>query len=167
MVAITPVHERQVEYWTNRQIEEFFINAGFNIFVYPVTQRIERHLPADHIFGVDNNLVKLFGIQYKVLHNNNSVNYWELDKHQHNRLVHFPWIYYGLSDLIDVADGRNSLQYLRILNSAFPYANKLDIGSLSPHYRWGAFYQHLKFCQTGRLVHSITELKDAISPLQE
>lgn len=38
MVARTFVYERQVEYWTSRQIEEFFLNAGFDIVVYPVEQ---------------------------------------------------------------------------------------------------------------------------------
>ncbi|MFN6530537.1 hypothetical protein [Nostoc sp. ChiSLP03a] len=166
MGAKTFVYERQVEYWTSRQIEEFFLNAGFNIVVYPVEQVTEHYLPADHIFGVDDDLVKLFGIQYKALYHN-SVNHWKLDQHQHNRLVHFPWIYYGLSDLQSVADGRNSLHYLRILNSAFPYLKKLDVGSLSPHYRWGAFYQHLQSCQTGRRIHNISDLREAISPLQE
>lgn len=166
MVAKTFVHERQVEYWTSRQIEEFFLNAGLDIVVYPVEQGIERYLPADHIFGVDDALVKLFGIQYKALYHN-SVNHWKLDQRQHNRLVHFPWIYYGLSDLQSVSDGRNGLHYLRILSSAFPYVNKLDVGSLSPYYRWGAFYQHLQSCQTGRLVQNISDLREAISPLQE
>ncbi|QZZ20329.1 hypothetical protein J5X98_24220 [Leptothermofonsia sichuanensis E412] len=166
MVAKTFVYERQVEYWTSRQIEEFFLNAGFNIVVYPVEQRIERYLPADHIFGVDKALVKLFGIQYKALYHN-SVNYWKLDQRQHCRLIHFPWIYYGLSDLQSVSDGRNGLHYLRILSSAFPYVNKLDVGSLGPYYHWGAFYQHLQSCQTGRLVQNISDLQEAISPLQE
>lgn len=165
MGAATFVYERQVEYWTSRQIEEFFLNAGFNIVVYPVEQGIERHLPADHIFGVDN-LVKLFGIQYKALYHN-SVNHWKLDQRQHNRLVYFPWIYYGLSDLQSIADSRNSLHYLRILNSAFPYVDKLYVGGCSPYYRWGAFYQHLQSCQTGRFVQSISELREAISPFQE
>jgi hypothetical protein len=130
MGAATFVYERQVEYWASRQIEEFFLNASFNIVVYPVEQGVERYLPADHIFGVDeDDLVKLFGIQYKTLYHN-SVNHWKLDQRQHERLVYFPWIYYGLSDLQSAADGRNSLHYLRILNSAFPYVKKLDVGSL-------------------------------------
>ncbi|VXD22151.1 hypothetical protein PL8927_730024 [Planktothrix serta PCC 8927] len=38
MGAKTFVYERQVEYWTSRQIEEFFLNAGFNIIVYLAEQ---------------------------------------------------------------------------------------------------------------------------------
>ena len=166
MGATTFVYERQVEYWTSRQIEDFFLNAGFNISVYPVEQKTEHYLPADHIFGVDNSLVKLFGIQYKALYHN-SVNHWKLDSIQHDRLTHFPWIYYGLSDLQSVADNRNSLHYLRVLNPSFTYIKELAIGSFRSYYRWAAFYQHLQSCQTGRLVQSLSDLQEAISPLQE
>lgn len=166
MGAATFVYERQVEYWTSRQIEEFFLNAGFDIEVYPVEQGIERYLPADHIFRVDDALIKLFGLQYKALYHN-SVNHWKFDQRQHTRLAHFPWIYYGLSELQSVSDGRNSLHYLRILSSEFPYVNKLDVGSLSRYYRWGAFYQFLQAGQVGRPVYSISDLREAVSPFGE
>jgi len=166
-MGATPfVYERQVEYWTSRQIEDFFLNAGFSIAVYPVEQGVERYLPADHIFGLDSDLVKLFGIQYKALYHN-STNHWKLDQRQHSRLVNFPWIYYGLSDLQNVSDGRNSLHYLRILNSAFPYVKNLDAQNINRYYRWGAFYQHLQTCQAGRLISKMLDLSDSISPLQD
>ncbi|MEH2078749.1 MAG: hypothetical protein V7K89_01665 [Nostoc sp.] len=45
MPNATYIAERQVEYWTSRQIKEFLLNAGHEIRVYPIDQRVERYLP--------------------------------------------------------------------------------------------------------------------------
>jgi hypothetical protein len=158
MMGKTYIAERQVEYWTSRQIEDFFFNAGFNIFVYPVTQKIERYLPADFIFAGDK--VKLFGFQYKVLYQNAS-DYWKLAQRQHETMKKFPWIYYAFSDLTNVTDFRNSLYYLSVKEPTFPFVNKLEKKNLShlSYCRWAAFYKGLLSCLQGLKIDNMNDLR--------
>ena len=121
----TYVYERQVEYWTSRQIEDFLMNAGFCILPIPMEQRIEKYIPADFIFPATE-LVKLFGIQYKVLYKNGK-DHWKLNKQQHDRLKKFPWISYGFSELKSITQARNSLHYLRLCKHNIPLCFRSEI----------------------------------------
>lgn len=88
MANATYIAERQVEYWTSRQIEEFLLNAGHEILVYPIDQKVERYLPADFLYNMGTS-VKMFGIQYKALYHNGD-DYWKLDQRQPKLLPSFP-----------------------------------------------------------------------------
>ena len=102
------VYERQTEYWTSRQIEEHFLNAGFELLTFPLTQLSERRLPADFIF-FDRNRAKVIGLQYKTLYHNNS-DHWRLTAHQHEAMRElFPWVYYAASELRSSRENRNAL----------------------------------------------------------
>ena len=157
----TYVSERQVEYWTSRQIEDFLMNEGFKLSVYPIDQRIERYLPADHIFES----IKLFGLQYKVLYQNGG-DHWRMSDQQHSMLKKFPWIYYGLSDLKSPRGFRNSLHYLRLCTNKVKLCGsnssglKLPFSLKNGYLRWAAFYKELLQCRKGV---SITSKKELIS----
>jgi hypothetical protein len=142
------VYERQSEYWTSRQIEEFFMDNGFEVLTFPLIQYHERRVvPADFIF-FDRNDSKLFGMQYKALYKG-SRDYWSLDPHQHSALARFPWINYCLSELRSARDHRNALYFARIIQPKFEYRAELyPEGSdrVQLYSRWGAFYQGLEKC---------------------
>ena len=166
-MATTYVSERQVEYWTSRQIEDFFMNAGFDMLVYPIAQRDEKYLPADHIFGVGGS-AKLFGIQYKVLYQNGE-DHWRMNARQHSMLKNFPWIYYGLSDLKSATGFRNSLHYLRLYNNLRlcennRFVSKLPVSSKKSYTRWAKFYERLLQCHRGCKVNSKEELISYLMP---
>lgn len=97
-MAKTYVPERQSEYWTSRQIEDYFENSGADVHTIPIPQQIEKMLPADFVF-LPEHKVKLFGFQYKALYGDKYGDYWKLESNQHNTLQSFSWIYYGLSEL--------------------------------------------------------------------
>src|SRR5437867_5822587 len=113
-MAATPyVYERQVEYWTSREMEGFFLDSGFELIVLPITQLTERSVPSDFLY-LEKQTNKLFGLQFKALyHNGNDV--WNLEPHQHAALSSFDWMYYGFSDLRSPRQHRNALHYLRIV----------------------------------------------------
>ena len=92
----TYLKERQIEYWTSRQIEDFLLNEGFDVFVNPIPQNLEKLLPADFVF--QSTKLKLFVFQYKALYHN-SVDHWKLSSQQHKTLQTFDWIYYGFSEI--------------------------------------------------------------------
>ncbi|MEH1893677.1 MAG: hypothetical protein V7K92_31110 [Nostoc sp.] len=162
MTAATYVAERQVEYWTSRQIEEFFLDAGHQILVYPIEQRIERYLPADFLYNIDSP-IKLFGIQYKALYHNGS-DYWKLDQRQHDTLGSFPWIYYGCSDLRKSSDFRNSLHYLRVYENNKPIPPKLLPERRIFYTQWAVFYEYLLSCKRGEVTSTREKLIDLLSP---
>lgn len=165
-MATTYVSERQFEYSTSHQIENFFRNAGFDMSVRTVDQDIERYLPSDHIFYL-NGVVKIFGIQYKVLYKN-SEDHWKMNARQHSMLQKFPWIYYGLSDLKSANGIDNSLHYLRpYRNSMRLYENnrfvsKLPVSSRRYYTRWAIFYEKLLQCNRGFKVNSKGKLKEEL-----
>jgi hypothetical protein len=111
-MATPYVYERQSEYWTSRQVEEFFLDNGFELLTFPLTQKTEKLVPTDFIF-FDKKSTKLFAFQYKALYRNGG-DYWQLDAYQHTRLALFPWIYYCLSEMKDTRDSRSSLHLARI-----------------------------------------------------
>jgi hypothetical protein len=59
-------HERQVEYWISRGIEEYFSNEGYDVVVIPNSPRVEKLVPYDHLFAGRG--IKIFGLQYKRLY---------------------------------------------------------------------------------------------------
>jgi len=162
MVNSPYVFERQSEYWTSRQIEEFFLDAGFEILIFPLTRLAEKDVPADFIF-FDKGRSKLFGFQYKALYHNDE-DYWPLDERQHRELSAYPWIYYCLSELTNTGDHRIALHLVRIVEPKFDYRARLSRiwdrnGPLPPYSRWGGFYQGLESCLNGILVRSEKELR--------
>src|SRR5689334_16901835 len=109
MPATPYVYERQVEYWTSRGIEDFYVDSGFEVIVLPITQLTEAHVPADFIF-FDQQTTKLFGLQYKALYHNGH-DHWNINQQQHTKLRQFDWMYYGLSDLKSGTQQRTALYY--------------------------------------------------------
>lgn len=158
------VYERQAEYWTSRQIEEFFLNAGFEVLVFPLTQYTEHLIPADFIF-FDRRRSKLFGFQYKALYHN-SADFWLINKEQHQKLAHFPWIYYCLSELKTTRDYRAALHLARIKTTDFSFSEKLYVKDLKggSYCRWGAFYRGLETCWSGVQVSNQQELRNFLKP---
>jgi len=166
-MAKTYVPERQSEYWTSRQIEEFFENSGVDVHTIPIPQHIEKKLPADFVF-IPEHKIKLFGFQYKALYQDTSGDFWKLENHQHSTLQNFNWIYYGLSELKTRAHKRNSLHLLKIyVPSQFSFPSSGRFKQANPpvktYYRWGGFYKMLEDCQCGLRLNSLEDLKKALS----
>ena len=141
------VHERQSEYWTSRQIEDYYLDAGFELLVFPLSQYSEKLVPTDYIF-FDKHLSKLFGFQYKALYHGRK-DYWPIDPDQHKQLSNFSWIYYCLSELKNAGEHRTALHKIRIISPTFPFQEKLypsGQGRLDNYSRWGAFYDGLAAC---------------------
>src|SRR5437870_12073445 len=107
------IYERQVEYWTSREIEGFFLDSGFEVLILPITQLTEHGVTSDFLF-FDGRTNKVFGLQYKALYHNGE-DFWNVDQRQHATLGAFEWIYYGLSDLTSAKQHRNALHYLRVV----------------------------------------------------
>lgn len=162
------IYERQVEYWTSRGIEDFFLDNGFDVLVFPLTQLTERDVPNDFMFR-DQGTKKLFGLQFKSLYKNGE-DAWNISESQHERLQQFDWMYYGLSDLTSASQQRTALHYLRIKGVDFPYQPHLTRKDLSGsgtggvYFRWAAFYEGLKDCRHGRRIHNRQELHESLWP---
>ena len=160
------VYERQTEYWTSRQIEEHFLNAGFELLTFPLTPISERQVPADFIF-FDKSHAKVMGLQYKTLYHN-GVDHWWLTDHQHKAMQeHYPWIYYAASELRSTREHRNALHYARFFGSDFPFQKKLPVTPKPVYYRWGPFYQAFVDCKVGQRVSSRTQLQQLLWPNAE
>jgi hypothetical protein len=158
------IYERQIEYRTSREIEDFLADGGFSVAVHPLTQLTERSLPTDFIF-FDRHTKKLFGFQYKVLYHNGS-DHWLLDAEQHQQLQSFDWIYYGLSDVTSPRALRRALAHLRIAPVDFGYEPLLNEGTipLSKYFRWADFFEGLRRCKYGRKTSTPEELREALWP---
>src|SRR5258708_13092605 len=61
------VAERQVEYWSSRQVEDFFWDLGYECLSFPISQKAEQLIPPDFIFQ-PNDTLKLFGLQSNFLY---------------------------------------------------------------------------------------------------
>lgn len=159
------LHERQTEYWTSRGIEDFFLDAGFEVMTFPITQRSERHIPFDFVF-LDRGTSKMFGIQYKPLYRNGE-DYWPLTEHQHDQLQEFQdWGYYGLSEMREGGDHRVALHQTVFARVDFPFQGAITKRDLQgKYYRWGGFFDNLKKCRVGRLVQSRQDVESALRPL--
>lgn len=159
------VYERQSEYWTSRQIEEFFLDNGFEVLTLPLTQYHERRIPADFIF-FDKKRTKIFGLQYKALYQDTRDS-WRLDERQHHDLSRFPWIYYCLSELKNPRDYRAALHLARIIETDFQYRPHIyssESYEILRYSRWGAFYQGVERCTRGKLVESPKDLDTLLTP---
>lgn len=166
-MAKTYVPERQSEYWTSRQIEDFFENCGIDLHTIPVSQQIEKKLPADFVF-LPEQKIKLFGLQYKALYQDTAGDFWKLNNHQHLTLQTFDWIYYGFSELKIRKHKRNSLHLLKIYvpnQFAFPASGRFKQAAppVNAYYRWGGFFKMLEDCRCGLKINSLEDLKKALS----
>lgn len=165
-MATPYVYERQVEYWTSRQIEEFFLDAGFEVLVFPLTPYREPLIPADFIF-FDKQRSKLFAFQYKALYHN-EVDFWPIDPKQHHKLADFPWIYYCLSELKSTRDHRAALHLARIVKANFKFRERVYLNRENGliYSRWGAFYQGLERCTHGIPVSSLEQFRNLLNPFE-
>ena len=166
-MATPYVYERQVEYWTSRGIENFFLDAGLEVLVLPLTQLTERNLPSDFLF-LDSEEHKLFGLQFKALYRN-AFDFWPLDIRQHGDLSAFKWMYYGFSDLTSGQQQRNALHYLRIASTSFDYIPRVPRGGFYPgqkvqYVRWAGFFEGLQKCSSGLKVSGAAEITRALWP---
>jgi len=149
------VYERQSEYWTSRQIEEFFLDAGFEVITFPLSQMNEKNIPADFVF-FDKRRTKLFGFQYKALYSNDR-DHWNISEDQHETLARFPWIYYCLSEIKQARDHRSALHLCRIVKANFNFREQVfqtGDGRLNIFNRWAGFYQSVERCTDGLLIES-------------
>lgn len=165
--------EREVEYWSSRAIEDFFIRHGFRIFVIPNSQRAEKFIPFDHLF-VSNNLVKMFGLQYKRLEA--KPDHWTLKVTQHELITKFGWIYYGLPVVRSWSDAQDTSILLDRLRIVEPYWVPSSIDSSNtikifvdkprpdahriPYVTWDSFVQGLFDCSNGIRVPSPDSLRE-------
>ena len=166
-MAPTPyIYERQVEYWTSRQMEGFFLDAGFELLTLPITQLTEHGVPADFLY-LERVTSKLFGLQFKALYRNGT-DCWHLEPRQHQTLSLFDWMYYGLSDMKSANQHRNALHYLRVLPSQFKFrpdlSAQLSQREMPPYYRWGAFFDSVRACKLGRRIEGAKDLQSALWP---
>jgi hypothetical protein len=167
MPATPYVYERQVEYWTSREIENFFLDSGFEIVVFPLTGLIEKQLPSDFLF-FDKGLTKIFGFQFKALYKNKH-DHWRLNPQQHEQLKTFDWMYYALSDITSSLQHRTALHYLRIAPSSFEFTENLTRSSLpqlgdARYVRWAAFFEGLRKCKYGKKIRHQDDLWRAVWP---
>ena len=160
-------HERQIEYWTSRAIEEYFENQGYTVVVIPNSQHLEKVIPFDHLFAGAG--IKVFGLQYKRLYP--QPDHWRLERHQHGTLLHFDWTYYALTEVRTISEHRNALHLVEIVrparmpNSCLPNLRLDSMGSGQgkfPYMRWGGFVQGLFACHAGRMVTSLAEIQDLL-----
>lgn len=161
----TYLPERQTEYWTSREIEESFIDVGYQIFTIPLPQALEHHVPSDFLY-VDKTTLKIFGLQYKALYHNAN-DHWNLNEDQHNTLQRFPWMYYCMSELRDLREVRFALYYARFYDSTFAFRSPLpqSHAAFNPAFRrWGSFFQGFQQCRVG---HKITSREDLDSVIRQ
>ncbi|MDD5082586.1 MAG: hypothetical protein PHU08_04360 [Dehalococcoidales bacterium] len=161
-------HERQIEYWVSRAIEDYFGNQGYDVVVLPNTQTAENQIPYDHLFAGTG--VKVFGFQYKRL-KNGAKDYWSIDIAQFRQLSNYGWIYYALPEITSVRQRRNALHLIAIIKST-SLRNKIgtavngerrllqsEIRGGLLYYRWGGFVQGLFSCKLGWRPSSPDELR--------
>jgi len=160
------IAEAQVGHWVSEGVREAFQVAGFDIRDWPLTQHLEKQVPADALF-FSPLFSKVFGLQYKTLYHN-SEDFWPLDEDQHRTLQERRWIFYCCSELKDVADHRLALHFARFYRSRFEFKTSLPTTGLfrggGGYFRWGAFYRGLKACRIGHKVRSQSELRDLLEP---
>jgi hypothetical protein len=116
------VTERQTEAWTSEQIRRDFERRGFECNSYAMHQKLEPHVPADYVFGIQGR-VRIFGIQFKALYPR--PDHWRLNHQQHNTLQTFPWIYYGLSEITAADQHIDALELLRLKSPQFKFRPRL------------------------------------------
>lgn len=168
MPAATYLYERQTEYWTSRQIEDFFFDRGMEVITLPIPQTAEYFLPADFVFSATS-FVKIFGLQYKALYHN-AEDHWRITEDQHLQLRLYSWIYYCLSEMKEAIEHRSALHWCRFADWDFAFQPKLYFNGSSrfKHYRkWAAFYEDLRRCRKGARITSRQQLKDLLMAGQD
>jgi hypothetical protein len=167
-VAEPYIAELQTARWTSDQIRHAFSAAGFEVRDWPLTQHLEKQVPADLIF-FSPSFAKLFGLQYKAAYRNGQ-DFWQLDRQQHDTLQRYKWIFYCCSELKEVSDHSMALYFARLYRPRFEFQPRLASSSMfreggRPYVRWGAFYRGLKACRLGAKVESNDHLRDLLGPL--
>ncbi len=161
------IAEVQTANWTSDGIREAFKAAGFDVQDWPLTQHLEKQVPADWAF-FSPTFSKLFGLQYKTVYRNGG-DFWPLDRAQHEALQRYSWIFYCCSELRDITDHRLALHFARFYRPRFEFRPALSTSVLfrggRPYFRWGAFYRSLKDCRVGARVQSQDELRELLAPL--
>lgn len=161
------IGEVQTARWTSDGIREAFKAVGFEVRDWPLTQHLEKEIPADSVF-FSPTFSKVFGLQYKTLYRNRE-DFWPLDPAQHFVLQASPWIFYCCSELRDVADHGLALHFARFYRPRFDFQSAIRLsGSFhgQPGYvRWGAFYSRLKACRLGARVLSRDQFRLLLSPI--
>jgi hypothetical protein len=160
-------YERQIEYWTSRAIEDYFLDSGFEVLVFPVAQVLEREVPFDHLF-FDQHTNKIFVFQYKRLYSNGE-EYWHLDLRQHETLQRFrDWIYYCGTEVRHPREHRNALHLCQILAVDLPYRSRLLADRRQDnekvwYWRWGGFVNSLNACRVGKRIYTREDLAEALA----
>ena len=167
-------HERQIEYWTSRAIEDYFDNEGYTVTVLPNSPRVEKYLPYDHLFAGKG--IKIFGFQYKRFNPGvNGDDYWDINIAQFHQLKKFSWIYYALPQVSSIKQRRNALHLLVVVSSD-AVERKVRLSSAShhlrlatsdlgigagkvPYFRWGGFVRNLFKCNAGWKPETVNGLK--------
>jgi hypothetical protein len=159
------VPERQVEYWTNRSIENAMLQANVDVRAYPITQRLEKTLGVDAIFAGSPDLVKVFGLQHKALYKGTSP-FWPLQRDQHDVLLNSDWAYYCLSDMRTMREAASALHLARFYKpsdvSDSPAPSRFR-PSGERYRRWAGFLAGLRTCSMGVRVDSAQELQALLS----
>lgn len=160
------VAERQVEYWTNVGIQLAAQSLGFNVRCYPITQTLENVLGVDAVFDMD--LVKLFGLQHKVLYSDGG-DHWKLRSAQHKTLRGQDWSYYCCSDMTRMSQAASALHWARFYDPrSIPSKTKRLETSTPPLYkRWAAFFGRLQSCADGVRLRSRHDLEERLGDGRE
>lgn len=163
------VYERQVEQWTNMQLVGTLQRLGFNVSWYPLSGRLEKRLGVDAVFGSGSpELVKLFGLQYKVLWRGNP-DYWPLDEAQHQILLNTRWASYCMSDMRSMKKSSMALDLARFYSPQV--VDRAKTGgrkkwqlpeSAGSYRRWAKFLEAVEECRSGIRVRDRDELESAL-----
>lgn len=160
------LYERQTEYWTSRGVEDYFLDAGYEVITFPLSQFAEYKIPFDFLF-FEKTTCKLFGLQYKTLYKNEH-DYWPLNEQQHRALQAFSiWGYYCFSQMKDSKDHRVAIHKAMFIPVTMKYCEKIHAGHIDAmYYRWGGFVNGLEICTVGKRVTSREEIVAALRPIE-
>jgi hypothetical protein len=164
MTSTPYVYERQSEYWTSKQIDDYLLDLQFDVITLPIPTHIEYLVPADFIY-FDKRSSKLFGLQYKALYHNER-DHWRLDFGQHQTLALYPWIYYCLLEVRAYKEYRAALHLARFAANDFSYLGEIypeNPGRFASYMRWATFFRQLARCKKGVLVSSEDHLKQLLT----
>ncbi len=161
-MATPYVYERQTEYWTSRGIEDYFLDSGFQILTFPLTQLSERMIPFDFVF-LEGKTSKLFGLQYKALYED-ARDHWPLNQQQHDALQDYrDWGYYALSEVTACEQFRVALHHTLFVPVNIDFHPAVHVGRINAaYYRWGGFAEGLERCSVGLRVRNERELRSAL-----
>lgn len=160
------LYERQTEYWTSRAIEDYFLDAGYEVITFPLSQFAEHEVPFDFLF-FEKTTCKLFGLQYKTLYKNDQ-DYWPLNEQQHYALQRFSnWGYYCLSQMKETKDHRIAVHKALFIPVTLNFCERIHAGHVDAmYYRWGGFVNGLERCTIGIRVNSRNDIVTALRPVE-